>query len=72
MFITTAPFKWDVMCEASQYLRELHIALIVLLFLHQVLYKDREYLVLKLLVREVFTLHSLNCHIHGLKTHLYV
>ena len=51
MFITTAPFKWDVMCEASQYLRELHIALIVLLFLHQVLHKDREYLVLKLLVR---------------------
>jgi hypothetical protein len=58
------------MCEASQYLREFHITLIVLLFLHQVLDKDREYLVLKLLIREVFTFHSLNGHVHGLETHL--
>ena len=72
MFIASAPFKWDVMCEESQYLREFHITLIVLLFLHQVLDKDREYLVLKLLIREVFALHSLNCHIHSLKTHLNV
>jgi len=60
------------MYEARQNQREFHITLIVLLFLHQVLYKDREYFVLKLLIREIFTLHSLNGYIHGLKAHLDV
>jgi hypothetical protein len=60
------------MYEARQNLREFHITLIVLLFLHQVLYKYREYLVLKLFVREVLTLHSLNGYIHGFETNLNV
>ena len=60
------------MYEARQNLREFYITLIVLIFLYQVLNKYREYLVLKLLIREVFTLHSLNGYIHGLKAHLDV
>ena len=72
MFISTTPLKWDAVYESSQNLRELHITVIVLLLFHEVLDKDRKYLMLKLLIRKVFTLHSLNGYIHGLEAHLNV
>ena len=72
LFISTTPLKWDVVYESSQNLRKLHITLIVLLFLHEVLDEDRKYLMLKLLIRKVFALHSLNGYIHGLEAHLNV